>query len=201
MLNLNNILVLTKKQNEIIKSFGKLKIEHWKKNETRLRKTIRDDLKKMQKGRCVYCGCRVWGNGDVEHIVHKAQYPEFLFTPKNLAYCCKTCNQIYKGDKNIVVSKDPVYEKCQFTIVHPYMDDVDHFFDTTRCRIQIKPGLNADEAEKAKNTCELLHWEEAEVVLRRAMETMSGLYMEEHALGFDEKILNDTLTYRPIEIN
>ena len=201
MLNLNDVLVLTEKQNEIIKSFGVLKVEHWKKNETRLRKAIRESLKKKQDSRCVYCGCRVWGNGDVEHIVHKADYPEFLFTPQNLAYSCKICNQTYKGDKDIVAIKGTSYEKYQFKIVHPYIDDVDHFFDTTKLRIQIKQGLNAAEAEKAKNTYNLLHWEDPEVVGRRAVETMASLYMENCGVAFDEKILDATLTYRPVEIN
>lgn len=198
MLNLNNVLVLTKEQNDIIKGFGKLTAEHWRRNQTKLSKAIRNELKKKQKNHCVYCGCIVWGSGDVEHIVHKASYPQFLFTPQNLAYSCKTCNQIYKGSKDIVTVKGTSYNTYQFKIVHPYIDDVDHFFDTKKVRIQIKPGLNAQEAEKAKNTCRLLHWDDPEVVSRRAMETMSGMYMEEHGLKFDEKTIDDILVYRPL---
>lgn len=200
MLNLNNILVLTPKQAKIIASFGPLTVDHWKRNETTLRKSIRSTLKEMQKGLCVYCGCTVRDNGDVEHIVHKAAYPQFLFTPQNLAFSCKACNQTYKGDKNIVSAPGTSYDTYQFKIVHPYIDDVDHFFDTTKFRIQIRPGLNCAEQKRAKATCELLHWEDTEVVFRRATETMAQMYAEEHGINISEEIINSTLVYKPIEM-
>ena len=200
MLNLNDVLVLTADQIQIIRSFGPLTVDHWKRNEIKLRKAIRCKLKSMQKNLCVYCGCRVWDDGDVEHIVHKAAYPEFLFTPLNLAFACKVCNQTYKGDKDVVSAAGTSYATYQFKIVHPYIDDVDHFFDTTKLRIQIRPGLNSEEEKRAKTTSDLLHWEEPEVVCRRAAEAMAQKYMEEHETSISEEIIRDTLIYKPIEI-
>lgn len=197
MLNLNDVLVLTEEQNEIIQGFGTLTAEHWKRNETRLRKAIRDRLKSMQNNCCVYCGCRVWGVGDVEHIAHKADYPQFLFTPQNLAYSCKTCNQTYKGQTDIVGYADTTYQNCQFRIVHPYLDDVDMFFDTTKFAIQIKPGLSAPDQEKAIATRTLFHWLDPEVVEHRAMLAMAQGYAVEHNTTIDQVSYEDVLTYIP----
>ena len=68
MLNLNNALTLSVEQNSIIQGFGALTADHWRRNETKLRKAIRESLKSIQHNCCVYCGCRVCGTGDVEHI-------------------------------------------------------------------------------------------------------------------------------------
>lgn len=200
MLNLTNVLVLNKQQNAIIKRFGVLTADHWKRNQTRLRKAIWGDLQNMQKDRCVYCGCRVWGNGDVEHIAHKSAYPQFLFTPKNLAYSCKRCNQKFKGDTNVVSVIDTAYDKCQFTIVHPYMDDVSHFFDTTKLRIQIQPNLNTADAKKAQTTYSLFHWDDPDVVEQRAANTMVEEYALENNTSVAQVAADNALTYRPRDI-
>lgn len=48
MLNLNNALTLSVEQNSIIQGFGALTADHWRRNETKLRKAIRESLKSIQ---------------------------------------------------------------------------------------------------------------------------------------------------------
>ena len=197
MLNLNNVLTLSAEQNSIIQGFGTLTAEHWRRNETKLRKAIRDSLKSKQNNCCVYCGCRVMGTGDVEHIAHKADYPQFLFTPENLAYSCKTCNQTYKGKTNVVSYANATYQGCRFIIVHPYLDNVDLFFDTTRPLIKIKQGLSAPDQAKAETTYKLFRWSEPEVAEHRAMQAMAQKYAIEHNTNIDQVRYENILTYIP----
>lgn len=197
MLNLTKEISLDKKQKEIIKSFGILKKEHWDRNQTRLRKKITSDLKMLQNNCCVYCGCEIFETPDVEHIAHKADYPQFLFTPKNLALCCKTCNQAYKGDENIIETLDKDYLKCKFLMVHPYIDDVNHFFDTSKSIILKKSGLTPAENIKADYTIKILHWDEEVVRNRRVREAMCREYCTEHVTTLDKELIKNTLKFHP----
>lgn len=197
MLNLKETLELTDEQKNIIQSLEPLTKECWDKHETKLRKAIRSSLISLQNNFCVYCGCPVHGLEDVEHIAHKATYPQFLFTPKNLVYSCKMCNQTYKGRTDIVVHVDSDYEKCSFSIVHPYLDDVDHFFDTTKIAIQIRHGLNPQEQRRAKNTYKLLHWNDSAVLSRRAEAAMAQKYTEITGTSITQVLYENTLTYKP----
>lgn len=197
MLNLNNVLQLSATQTQIINSFGTLTADHWGRNKARLQDAIRDSLKTMQNKRCVYCGCRVWGTGDVEHIAHKAKYGQFVFTPENLAYACKNCNQTYKGQTDVVVHVDANYKLCRFTIVHPYLDDVDHFFDTQHPIIQIRDNLSIEEETKAKTTRKLFRWEDPEVTEQRAQLAMSQQYAVEHNASINQVLYENALTFNP----
>lgn len=200
MLNLNDVLQLTSEQKRIIQQFGVLSPEHWDRNKTKLKDAIRERLKLMQNKCCVYCGCRVQGGGDVEHIAHKAAHPQFLFTPENLAYSCKNCNQVYKGQRNVVSLVNTDYKRCRFTIVHPYLDDVDHYFDTSKPIIAIRPGLSQPERTKAVTTKRMFHWEDPEVTEQRAMAVMAREYAVEHHTSIDQVLYENVLTYIPGEI-
>ncbi len=197
MLNLKTFLVLTDEQKRIINGFGVLTKEHWSRNQTKLRKAIRTELMKLQNNICVYCGCSTYSDEDVEHIAHKADYPQFLFTPKNLAYSCKICNQIYKKSANVVAQLDAEYEKCEFTIVHPYLDDVDHFLDTGKFQIQKKPNLSPSEDAKAEATIRLLQYDQPATAQRRAQCYVTQQYCFEHNTSIDQVYLDKTLEYKP----
>lgn len=201
MLNLTNVLELTEQQKNAIQALidesGELKEEHWRKREVTLRKAIRTSLMSMQNNFCVYCGCPTFGAEDVEHIAHKSDYPQFIFTPKNLAYSCKMCNQTFKGKVDVVSHLHTDYDQCQFKMVHPYCDDVSHYFDTSKFEIKILSGLTPQEQAKAEYTQKLLHWTDPAVTLRRAATYMIQQYSEEHATGIAQTVLDDTLTYNP----
>lgn len=197
MLNLHHTLELTSEQERIIRGFGDLTPDHWNKNPDMLRLPIREKLRTFQNDFCVYCGCPVYEKEDVEHIAHKSKYPQFIFTPKNLAYSCKTCNQTYKKQVDIISALDAEYEKCTFSIVHPYLDDVDHFFDTSKIVITIRPGLTPTEEAKANKTSTLLHWREPPVISRRASAAMVQHYCTDNNTSIVQTLLEDTLTYKP----
>lgn len=199
MLNLCTILELSTKQKRAISSFGVLTAEHWDKRIKTLRLPIRSSLKALQKNCCVYCGCPTTEDEDVEHIAHKSLYPQFVFTPKNLAYSCKTCNQTYKNSADVISTADPIYENCKFTIVHPYLDDVDHFFDTSKILIAIRNGLSEEEISKAKYTQKLLHWRDPAVRDRRAYAAAAQAYCRQNNTSLSQISLENTLTYKPGE--
>lgn len=196
-LDLKKPLELTKSQLETINSFGVLTKDHWKRNETTLRKAIRTKLMKLQNNKCVYCGCATVDPEDVEHIAHKSDYPQFLFTPLNLAYSCKCCNQIYKGDTNVVKTLNSDYSKCEFTIVHPYLDDVDHFFDTSGIVILIRSNLSVQDKQKADTTYKLLHWGENSVRMRRARQNAVQQFCIANNTTLEDMIA-DALASKPI---
>lgn len=198
MLNLNkdDPIILNDRQKKIIRKFGRLEVKHWRRNEKTLRIKIRDDLIGKQNECCVYCGCKVFDKGDVEHIAHKASYTQFMFTPLNLAFSCKTCNQTYKGEVDVVAVENPTYEKCVFKMVHPYLDDVDRFFDTTRITIRIREGLSTSDYKKALFTTELLRWTSEEVVFKREQQFAANKFHKEHRLTPAQHVMLDkTVTY------
>ena len=49
-----------------------------------------------QRHRCCYCQQRIRvGHGrawDLEHVLNKKRYPDFIFEPENLAVACIDCN-------------------------------------------------------------------------------------------------------------
>jgi len=86
-----------------------------------------------QREKCCYCGLYYdrTGRGEVEHIAPKGidYYPQFTYTPNNLAKACQLCNSSsMKHTYDSILVLDPVYENCQFRFVHPYLDNHnDHY--------------------------------------------------------------------------
>ena len=98
---------------------------------------------------CAYCGCWIGASsrGEIEHIAHKSKYVAFEYLNSNLVYVCSYCNgSSKKGQKDVVINWDNVsdsininhpnifnhlediYNKLEFTIVHPKFDNPnDHY--------------------------------------------------------------------------
>ncbi|HEC2625629.1 TPA: hypothetical protein R2K43_000786 [Raoultella planticola] len=96
-----------------------------------LKKEIKSHCKFQQYKKCIYCRInqiseydQVW---DVEHIMPKNDFPQFLFHPLNIALSCKQCNRakFHKSVLNGVVNKEikeyPM-NGMDFIIIHPYLD-------------------------------------------------------------------------------
>lgn len=93
---------------------------------------IRIHLKLQQNGRCAFCRLRIstgtsWSN--LEHLVSKTDYPQFLHKSDNLVYCCMRCN-MSKVKKNVLIN--PIEDKNAqefpensngFSIINPYYDN------------------------------------------------------------------------------
>lgn len=77
---------------------------------------------------CAYCGLRmkVTSNDEIEHFSPKAhaRTPKWMFHPNNLLLACHLCNgPTKKGSKDVIAKRNIQYEKCEFKIVHPRLDD------------------------------------------------------------------------------
>ena len=109
---------------------------------------------------CCYCARhlatayhRSW---DLDHIVDRAKYPWFLFTPKNLAASCPECN-LAKADKEVLKNpgrKTYPTNTDAFRLVHPH-------FDNYNDHIYCKGFVYLPKTEKGKFTivlCDLLRF-------------------------------------------
>jgi uncharacterized protein (TIGR02646 family) len=91
---------------------------------------IKAELSRLQGLFCAYCGMRLELTSieEIEHIAPKGpgRYPQFMFHPSNLVFSCSLCNGFEKKERpafyNTVYTLNSDYEKCRFTIVHPYLD-------------------------------------------------------------------------------
>jgi uncharacterized protein (TIGR02646 family) len=115
-----------------------------------------------QNERCCYCGLLYdrSGRGEIEHIAPKGAglYPEFSFTPENLAKACQLCNSsTMKHDYNSIQVYSPVYNQCEFKIVHPYLDNpTDHYsWNYGSLRITISVNNNSNQAKESIRLFEL----------------------------------------------
>lgn len=87
-----------------------------------------------QARRCCYCSKELdesKATYDAEHIVHKDEFPQFMFELTNLSVACRTCNGV-KKNKNVFapdVSLDEVPQlSSEYIVVHPHLDEwYEHF--------------------------------------------------------------------------
>lgn len=89
---------------------------------------------RSQARRCCYCSKELEKSKagyDAEHIIHKNEFPQFMFELANLSVSCKTCNGV-KNNKhvlalNVSFAVVPRLSR-EYTIVHPHLDEwSDHF--------------------------------------------------------------------------
>ena len=134
---------------------------------------IRSRLDEAQKNnfdnqlRCAYCGSvmGVTSSPEIEHIANKARYPQFMFYPVNLVLACHLCNfPEKKGQKDVISVYNCNYKLCEFTIVHPILDDRTQFIktlvndsDETLILTSDKPkGIKTIEMFKLNEECYLI---------------------------------------------
>jgi len=137
--------------------------DYWdNENFKEVKKYIKEHYLKVQDYTCVYCQQKIvvthgmaW---DIEHIIPKSSYANFLFTEKNLAIACKDCN-LRKKDKNVLVNpkrKTFPNKSGDYIIVHPHFDEYDEHIKVIR-----DSQLYIAKDEKGVNTiqiCELLRF-------------------------------------------
>ncbi len=96
---------------------------------TRFREEVKEHYFTAQRRRCCYCSIELHDHKityDAEHILDKAEYPEYMFEPGNLAASCRLCNQSKynhsvsaSGQRFLTLSRD----EGDYSIVHPHLDD------------------------------------------------------------------------------
>ncbi len=125
---------------------------------------IREEIKRQlifnQKNKCCYCGLELGETSrvEIEHIAPKAgrqgNFPQFSYYKYNLAAICQFCNSSSKkGEFNPITKESPLYRRCEFSIVHPYLNDPAQYYDFKRNSLQIvisaKEGVNKSKALKS----------------------------------------------------
>jgi len=101
-----------------------------------------------QRRRCCYCSSDLGkhhGSWDAEHILNKADHPEFMFSLNNIAASCKSCNTA-KGKRSPLPAHAPKppsvpVNSPDYAIVHPLIDDWGTYLEFDRYgRILAKNG-------------------------------------------------------------
>ena len=98
-----------------------------------VKEKIKKDLILIQNNKCAYCikdlddrtrsDDDLQLDGDREHIAPKSIHPEFMFEELNLVLSCAVCNRTLKNDIDVISRKNTSYSRCDFNIVHPYLDN------------------------------------------------------------------------------
>lgn len=202
MLNLNNCIRYSQKHQTHITKLGVPKYEDWdsgKQVNKEIKKEIRKQLLTFQKDKCVYCRLKLGetSRDEIEHIAPRHKYPQFEYTAKNLAMSCQHCNSSSKkGRKDTVNTYNTNYNNCTFTIIHPYLDDVDHFLESEGAIIRIRPGLAKNEKVKAKNTLDMFELCEIVQVEARKKDLVYEEWKQKHVVDDErEKLLESISTY------
>ncbi|HEX8576729.1 MAG TPA: HNH endonuclease [Flavobacterium sp.] len=125
--------------NRLKDKFSKLGVSHtnWQDDDiSDIRSSIREYYRVEQKANCAYCRQNVSltsaSNCQVEHIVPKAKYIDFIAEPKNLCVICADCNEIKRSQEvlnelpdvttNTTIRRYPRTSNA-FKIVHPHFDN------------------------------------------------------------------------------
>lgn len=99
-----------------------------------IKKKIKNHLLKKQLGNCCYCQKNLSGEFsmviDIEHILPKSKYPNFMFDLRNLAISCKRCNmKIKRNDigflNDIFFQSESFFDTEGYDIIHPNLDVYD----------------------------------------------------------------------------
>lgn len=126
-------------ENRLKDKFSKSGVTHtnWQDNDiSDIRSSIREYYRIEQKAKCAYCKQNVSltsaSNCQVEHIVPKSKYIDFITEPKNLCVICADCNEIKKSQEilnevpdvttNTTIIRYPRTSNA-FKIIHPHFDN------------------------------------------------------------------------------
>lgn len=136
---------------------------------TSLKKEIREFYLTNQEYKCAYCRQKklekhgmTW---DIEHILPKSIYPQFILEPENLAMVCKACNQA-KSNQNPLSSgtakKILKYPKksTQYKIIHPHFDVYSQHMEIHQLgsRVLFIPVLGSEKGNFTHRVCNLIRF-------------------------------------------
>ena len=163
---------------EDLKPFEK---SHWDNSTLNdIKEDIRAQLLDVQNEDCPYCGLDLGGtssNRHIEHIAPKSTYPQFLFTPENLALACQYCNGLEKkGSVDTVGILQDEYDECEFYLVHPYYDDPDDHYDWEE---EDRKVLIIGKSDKGRWSIDLFKLDSAKMTELRARKLLAEEMMNE----------------------
>ena len=105
--------------------------------EAKTLKIVKDKIKdfhiKTTNERCCYCGHNTHNVHrvilDIEHILPKSKFPQYMFTTKNLSIACKRCNLTMKGTDVNFLTRDfndkHIFRSKYYKFIHPNLDNYD----------------------------------------------------------------------------
>lgn len=197
---INNPIVYSQGSQAHVDTFNGL-AAHWDgtcNTRKAFRKEVRDYYRDEQRLTCPYCGRfreefhgGVW---DIDHIIPKSSYPEYLYTPKNLAVTCKDCNT-HKSNKSplsspIVNGTPYPVQRAAYKIIHPHLDRYDQHITLSRdaegrsCHVPF-----TDKGRETFSMCKLIRFSEA---LAGTSEFVPELGTE---IGIADELGEDVLTF------
>lgn len=97
-----------------------------------LKKNVKEDYYSKQLRRCAYCSHELQSHKrthDLEHIIDKDSYSEFMFDSRNLANSCTLCNGTKLNKKVLTstgiakVTNGLPWHSDDYLILHPHLDE------------------------------------------------------------------------------
>jgi hypothetical protein len=125
----------------------------------RFREEIKDHYFWGQARRCCYCSFELQNNKrtyDAEHILDRADFPEFAFETNNIAAACKPCNG-GKSSKSALLNGEPKpstvpTDSASYLIVHPHLDCWDQHLEFDAIE-RIKPKNGSLKGQATVSVC------------------------------------------------
>ena len=140
-----------------------------------VKKKIKSSFRGLLGERCCYCCKNTFGEFnmvlDIEHILPKAHFKQFEFSPFNLSVACKRCNMNIKGEdrtflKDQTIAKENPEDEGNYKFIHPnfndYFQHIQYIVSIINDKKLIKYSVIGD-SEKGKFTKEYFELEKLEV--------------------------------------
>ncbi|GAQ15691.1 hypothetical protein MODO_3391 [Myroides odoratimimus] len=109
-----------------------------------IKRKIKDYYLRIGTSRCCYCKRNLLAEFnmviDIEHILPKEAFPQYMFTIENLNVSCKKCNMKIKGSNmDFIVNVNTITANFrlsnQYYFIHPNFDD---YFSNMKYYVKIK---------------------------------------------------------------
>ncbi|MBZ7507809.1 HNH endonuclease [Klebsiella michiganensis] len=134
---------------------------------TIIRKQIRRHYLNEQGKHCAYC--RMYNHSshglswDIDHILPKDKFPQFLFQPLNLILACRACNiakkdDVYLVDKSNVSKYKYPHNSDDYEIIHPHFDSYEDNISIERVGKYYSYSPKTPKGEKTIIACELTRY-------------------------------------------
>ena len=172
-LKLNEQCSLSQESIDYIESLKPHKAKQWdlkSKEMKKYKEELLSELMRIQDNRCVYCGLSLLRVlVDREHFVPKSKknYYEFTFHPMNLFAACTYCNRRLKGTKSTLTKFDHNFELCKFSIVHPVLEDSEHFIEFIEDS-EGEPILVKSLNKKGEKTINMFGLDDPQLIIQRS---------------------------------
>ncbi|WP_163593080.1 HNH endonuclease [Klebsiella variicola] len=132
-----------------------------------IRRQIRQHYLKEQGKHCAYCRMHSHTSHglswDIDHILPKDKFPQFLFQPLNLILSCKECNRaksntIFLVDKGMMCKYKYPRASGDYEIIHPHFDSYEDNILIERVGKYCSYSPKSPKGERTIIACELTRY-------------------------------------------